>query len=51
MRNERNHRIGYAATAYEAHTLKNENKIKSFEDIFVYHFFFYICLFVAANLL
>ena len=36
---------------YEVHTFKNKNKIKSLRDIFVYHFLFYICLFVAATLL
>ena len=33
------------------HTFKNKMKRKSLRDIFVYHFLFYICLFVAANLL
>ena len=36
---------------FEVHTCKNKNKIKSLRDTFVYHFLFYICLFVAANLL
>ena len=43
MCNERNQSISY--------TFKNKNKRKSLRDIFLYHFLFYICLFVAADLL
>ena len=32
-------------------TFKNKNKRKSLREIFVYHFLFYICLFVGGNLL
>ena len=38
-------------TTCEVHTFKNKDKIKSCRNIFVYHFLFYICLFVAATLL
>ena len=51
MCNERNHSICYTTTTYEVHTFKNKNERKTLRDIFVYHFLFYICLFVAANLL
>ena len=51
MYNERNDSICYTTTTYEVHAFKNKNKRKSLRDIFVYHFLYYICLFVAANLL
>ena len=38
-------------TTFEVHTFKNKKKRKSSRDIFIYHFLFYICLFVAVNLL
>ena len=49
MCNERNHSTCYTSTTYEVHTFKNTKKRKPFN--FVYDFLFYICLFVAANLL
>ena len=52
MCNERNHSICYTATTtYEVYIFKNKNKRKLLRDIFVYHFLFYIYLFVAANFL
>ena len=51
MCNERNHSICYTTTTFGIHTFKNENKRKPLRDIFVYHFLFYIYLFVATDLL
>ena len=42
--------ICYTTTTYEVHAFKNKNKRKLFRDIFVDHFLFYTCLFVAENL-
>ena len=39
MHNDRNHRIGCATAAYEAHTLKNENKKKIIRRHFCLSFF------------
>ena len=47
MCSEKNHRDYYTITTYKANTFKDEIKRKSLRDIFVYHFVFYICLFVA----
>ena len=41
----------FTTTTYEVHTFKNKIKRKSLRVIFVYHFFFYICLFGATNFL
>ena len=46
-----NHSIYYNITIYEVHTFKNENKRKWLKHIFVYLLLFYICLFIAANVL
>ena len=43
--------ICFTTAIYELYTFKNKNERKLLRDIFVYHFLFYICLFVAANLL
>ena len=51
MCKDRNHSICYTITTYEVHTFKKKKKRKSVRDIFVYQFLFYICLFVAINLL
>ena len=45
------HSIWYTTATSEVHTFKSKNRRKSLRDIFVYHFLFYIYLFVATNLL
>ena len=52
MCHKRFHNICYTVTTYEVHTLKQKkDKKKTLKDIFVYHFLFYICLFLAVELL
>ena len=51
MCNKRNQTICNTTARYEIHAFKNKNKRKSLRDFFVYRFFFYIWLFVAANFL
>ena len=41
----------HTTATYEKNTFKNKNKRKSLRDDSIYHLPFYICLFVAANLL
>ena len=50
MCNERrNHSICYTTTTYEVHSFTDKNERKSLRDLFVYHFLFCLCLFVAAS--
>ena len=45
------HSIWYTTAKSEVHTFKHKNRRKSLRDIFVYHFLFYIYLFVAQFLI
>ena len=47
MCNEINHSICYITTKYKVYTF-NKNKRISLQDIFVYHFLFYIYLFIHS---
>ena len=50
VQREKYNSICYTTAIYELHTFKNKNEIKLSREVFIYHFLFYICLLLAADL-